>query len=394
VRSPKGPSRFPREAPWDLLGAPAVYQGQEARAALEQLLQRPGGVLLSAGALFPPSASFPGSVALPSLPSRLKICPRPAYPSVTLPGSPGLSPLRPPPPLHCLPRPLLRRSRGSSSALQAPAETSTSGALRHHPRHWHQHWPPLGAGTGGHRLQLATVAGTSCSASTTSSSSSSSNSNSYSTSNSNSNSYGSLTVTPHLRSPPAPDPRSPLLPTSPPPPSPSWRGGCHQQAGSRGRYTARHPWGALSRGARAASGPREYPVDPTPPDIKSGVYTTDEFRMFHFEVRPCSRACSHDWAVVPLPPPGEDLRAGGTRGETCTAVCRAPSSARAPARWGTPAAALRTGSSTSAGSTPRSIGQSECPSLLASDTYCLKLGHTAVPHAARLVRPAVSSERI
>ncbi|CAN6485707.1 unnamed protein product [Victoria cruziana] len=51
------------------------------------------------------------------------------------------------------------------------------------------------------------------------------------------------------------------------------------------------------------SGKKEYPIDPSLPDIKNSIYTTDEFRIFSFKVRPCSRAYSHDWTdwtEVPL----------------------------------------------------------------------------------------------
>lgn len=53
---------------------------------------------------------------------------------------------------------------------------------------------------------------------------------------------------------------------------------------------------------------REYPVDPSLPDIKNGVYSTDEFRMYSFKVRPCSRAYSHDWTECPFVHPGENAR--------------------------------------------------------------------------------------
>ncbi|KAM0898636.1 hypothetical protein ACQ4PT_021803 [Festuca glaucescens] len=53
---------------------------------------------------------------------------------------------------------------------------------------------------------------------------------------------------------------------------------------------------------------KEYPVDPTLPDIKSSVYASDEFRMFAFKVRPCSRAYSHDWTECPFVHPGENAR--------------------------------------------------------------------------------------
>lgn len=53
---------------------------------------------------------------------------------------------------------------------------------------------------------------------------------------------------------------------------------------------------------------KEYPVDPTLPDIKNSIYSTDEFRMYSFKVRPCSRAYSHDWTECPFVHPGENAR--------------------------------------------------------------------------------------
>ncbi|KAL3533813.1 hypothetical protein ACH5RR_007334 [Cinchona calisaya] len=53
---------------------------------------------------------------------------------------------------------------------------------------------------------------------------------------------------------------------------------------------------------------KEYPIDPSFPDIKNSVYSTDEFRMFSFKVRPCSRAYSHDWTECPFVHPGENAR--------------------------------------------------------------------------------------
>ncbi|XP_020590577.1 zinc finger CCCH domain-containing protein 24-like [Phalaenopsis equestris] len=53
---------------------------------------------------------------------------------------------------------------------------------------------------------------------------------------------------------------------------------------------------------------KEYPVDPSLPDIKNVAYSTDEFRMFSFKVRPCSRAYSHDWTECPFVHPGENAR--------------------------------------------------------------------------------------
>ncbi|XP_059668439.1 zinc finger CCCH domain-containing protein 30-like [Cornus florida] len=58
----------------------------------------------------------------------------------------------------------------------------------------------------------------------------------------------------------------------------------------------------------SASDKKEYPVDPSLPDIKNSIYSTDEFRMFSFKVRPCSRAYSHDWTECPFVHPGENAR--------------------------------------------------------------------------------------
>ncbi|KAJ9174494.1 hypothetical protein P3X46_013132 [Hevea brasiliensis] len=53
---------------------------------------------------------------------------------------------------------------------------------------------------------------------------------------------------------------------------------------------------------------KEYPIDPSLPDIKNSIYATDEFRMYSFKVRPCSRAYSHDWTECPFVHPGENAR--------------------------------------------------------------------------------------
>lgn len=53
---------------------------------------------------------------------------------------------------------------------------------------------------------------------------------------------------------------------------------------------------------------KEYPIDPSLPDIKNGVYGTDEFRMYTFKIKPCSRAYSHDWTECPFVHPGENAR--------------------------------------------------------------------------------------
>ncbi|KAL3653481.1 hypothetical protein CASFOL_003162 [Castilleja foliolosa] len=53
---------------------------------------------------------------------------------------------------------------------------------------------------------------------------------------------------------------------------------------------------------------KEYPMDVSLPDINSGLYGSDEFRMYSFKVKPCSRAYSHDWTECPFVHPGENAR--------------------------------------------------------------------------------------
>lgn len=53
---------------------------------------------------------------------------------------------------------------------------------------------------------------------------------------------------------------------------------------------------------------KEYPVDLSLPDIKNGIYSTDEFRMYTFKIKPCTRAYSHDWTECPFVHPGENAR--------------------------------------------------------------------------------------
>ncbi|KAL2478480.1 Zinc finger CCCH domain-containing protein 30 [Forsythia ovata] len=60
--------------------------------------------------------------------------------------------------------------------------------------------------------------------------------------------------------------------------------------------------------AKSMSEKKQYPVDPSLPDIKNSIFSTDEFRMFSFKVRPCSRAYSHDWTECPFVHPGENAR--------------------------------------------------------------------------------------
>ncbi|CAA0833365.1 Zinc finger CCCH domain-containing protein 30 [Striga hermonthica] len=60
--------------------------------------------------------------------------------------------------------------------------------------------------------------------------------------------------------------------------------------------------------ANSISEKKQYPVDPSLPDIRNSIFSTDEFRMFSFKVRPCSRAYSHDWTECPFVHPGENAR--------------------------------------------------------------------------------------
>ncbi|KVI04848.1 zinc finger CCCH domain-containing protein 29-like [Cynara cardunculus var. scolymus] len=53
---------------------------------------------------------------------------------------------------------------------------------------------------------------------------------------------------------------------------------------------------------------KEYPIDATLPDINNGLYGSDEFRMYTFKVKPCSRAYTHDWTECPFVHPGENAR--------------------------------------------------------------------------------------
>ncbi|XP_071709625.1 zinc finger CCCH domain-containing protein 29-like [Rutidosis leptorrhynchoides] len=68
------------------------------------------------------------------------------------------------------------------------------------------------------------------------------------------------------------------------------------------------------------SGKKEYPIDVSLPDINDGVYGTDEFRMYMFKVKPCSRAYSHDWTECPFVHPGENARRRDPRKHQYTCV--------------------------------------------------------------------------
>ncbi|KAF5752578.1 zinc finger CCCH domain-containing protein 29 [Tripterygium wilfordii] len=59
---------------------------------------------------------------------------------------------------------------------------------------------------------------------------------------------------------------------------------------------------------KVGSDKKEYPIDVSLPDINNGLYGTDEFRMYSFKVKPCSRAYSHDWTECPFVHPGENAR--------------------------------------------------------------------------------------
>ncbi|XP_071732754.1 zinc finger CCCH domain-containing protein 29-like [Rutidosis leptorrhynchoides] len=53
---------------------------------------------------------------------------------------------------------------------------------------------------------------------------------------------------------------------------------------------------------------KEYPVDVQLLDINNELYGSDEFRMYTFKVKPCSRAYTHDWTECPFVHPGENAR--------------------------------------------------------------------------------------
>ncbi|KAK8508279.1 hypothetical protein V6N13_055727 [Hibiscus sabdariffa] len=60
--------------------------------------------------------------------------------------------------------------------------------------------------------------------------------------------------------------------------------------------------------SKEGSEKKEYPIDVSLPDINNGIYGTDDFRMYTFKVKPCSRAYSHDWTECPFVHPGENAR--------------------------------------------------------------------------------------
>ncbi|XP_018632607.1 zinc finger CCCH domain-containing protein 30-like [Nicotiana tomentosiformis] len=91
-----------------------------------------------------------------------------------------------------------------------------------------------------------------------------------------------------------------------PPHSPS----CENRSPSSASDSSSSPKSAKSNDTPVYSMPekKEYPIDPSLPDIKNNIYSTDEFRMFSFKIRPCSRAYSHDWTECPFVHPGENAR--------------------------------------------------------------------------------------
>lgn len=81
-----------------------------------------------------------------------------------------------------------------------------------------------------------------------------------------------------------------------------------EEEGSPSSDSSSSPTTAKYQDLNPAPEKKEYPIDPSLPDIKNSMYATDEFRMFSFKVRPCSRAYSHDWTECPFVHPGENAR--------------------------------------------------------------------------------------
>ncbi|GMI74336.1 tandem zinc finger protein 9 [Hibiscus trionum] len=69
-----------------------------------------------------------------------------------------------------------------------------------------------------------------------------------------------------------------------------------------------HQANSIPRAWKDGNEKKDYPYDLVLPDIKNGIYGTDEFRMYTFKVQPCSRAYSHDWTECPFVHPGENAR--------------------------------------------------------------------------------------
>lgn len=69
-----------------------------------------------------------------------------------------------------------------------------------------------------------------------------------------------------------------------------------------------HKFSAILISSKESPEKKEYPIDLSLPDMKNGIYNTDEFRMYTFKIKPCSRAYSHDWTECPFVHPGENAR--------------------------------------------------------------------------------------
>jgi hypothetical protein len=72
--------------------------------------------------------------------------------------------------------------------------------------------------------------------------------------------------------------------------------------------TGIRPVDLITPNLNSKNGKKEYPIDLSFPDIKNDIYSTDEFRMYMFKIKPCSRAYSHDWTECPFVHPGENAR--------------------------------------------------------------------------------------
>nr|BAI94489.1 CCCH-type zinc finger protein [Dianthus caryophyllus] len=64
---------------------------------------------------------------------------------------------------------------------------------------------------------------------------------------------------------------------------------------------------SMSDSESDSSSKKEYSVSDLP-DINNGVYGSDDFRMYCFKIKPCSRAYTHDWTECPFAHPGENAR--------------------------------------------------------------------------------------
>ncbi|KAI4305284.1 hypothetical protein L6164_028657 [Bauhinia variegata] len=83
---------------------------------------------------------------------------------------------------------------------------------------------------------------------------------------------------------------------------------CFISEGAVGQMEQQQQDVTTPRGSKDGTEKKDYPVDLSLPDIKNEIYGTDEFRMYTFKVKPCSRAYSHDWTECPFVHPGENAR--------------------------------------------------------------------------------------